>query len=463
MRRIDQMLTVRDGRLFIEDVDTVALASRVGTPVYVVSEDQLRRNAREFRRAFADRWREGEVRILPSLKANHCLALRHVLSQEGMGCDTFGTAELEAALRANVAPELISVNGTAKSATLIDQAVRVGARITIDAARELSLVEDAARRAGRRARIRIRLRPDLAAITEPTDLASEEIPVSEASRRYKAGVPIEDAIPLGRKAIASEHVVLTGVHTHMPRHRADTDLYRVMIRALVELLGELVRGSDGWRPTEIDVGGGFAVPRDPTGRLLTRLADRATSPAPSIDDYAQVITTTLRSELRRHGIPAEGVALEAEPGRRLYADAGLHLASVLNTKRETSPIPWRWIETDTTEMFLPDSLIEHNRWHVLVASRVGAEPIGPADIVGISCGFDLMVPAEPLPELDDGEIVAFLDTGAYQDASAANFNALPRPATVLVRGSEAEIVKRAETFDDVFARDVVPARLSGND
>jgi diaminopimelate decarboxylase len=94
---------------------------------------------------------------------------------------------------------------------------------------------------------------------------------------------------------------------------------------------------------------------------------------------------------------------------------------------------------------------------------VDAEPIGPADIVGISCGFDLMVPAEPLPELDDGEIVAFLDTGAYQDASAANFNALPRPATVLVRGSEAEIVKRAETFDDVFARDVVPARLSGSD
>ena len=72
-----------------------------------------------------------------------------------------------------------------------------------------------------------------------------------------------------------------------------------------------------------------------------------------------------------------------------------------------------------------------------------------------------MVPSEPMPELDDGEVLAFLDTGAYQDASAANFNALPRPATVLVHGSEAEIVKRAETIDDVFARDVVPERLGG--
>jgi diaminopimelate decarboxylase len=191
------------------------------------------------------------------------------------------------------------------------------------------------------------------------------------------------------------------------------------------------------------------------------LAGEPRHPAPSIDEYAEAITTSLRSELHRQRIPARGLALELEPGRRLYADAGIHLATVVDTKRESSPIPWRWIETDTTEMFLPDSLIEHNRWDVVVASRPDAAPTGPADIVGISCGFDLMVPSEPLPELDDGEVLAFLDTGAYQDASAANFNALPRPATVLVRGSEAEIVKRAETIDDVFARDVVPQRLGG--
>ena len=462
MRRIDQALSVRDGRLYLEDVDCVTLASRFGTPLYVVSEDQLRRNAGAFKLAFASRWEEGPVRILPSLKANYGLALRHVLSQEGMGCDTFGAGELEAALRANVPPELISVNGTAKSARLIEDAVTAGARITIDAARELSLVEDAARRVGRRASIRMRLRPDMTGADAPTDLAGDEIPVSEAARVYKAGIPTEDVIPLGRKAIASEHVELTGVHVHLPRHRSETDSYRHMARALVELLAELVREWDGWVPQEIDLGGGFAVPRDPTGRLLTRLADRPRSPAPSIEDYAEAITTSLRTGLGRHGISSKGLALELEPGRRLYADAGIHLATVVNTKRESFPRPWRWIETDTTEMFLLDSLIEHNRWNVVVASRMDAEPLGPADVVGISCGFDLMVPSEPLPELDDGDVLAFLDTGAYQDASAANFNALPRPATVLVHGSEAEIVKRAETADDVFARDVVPVRLGGH-
>jgi diaminopimelate decarboxylase len=156
-----------------------------------------------------------------------------------------------------------------------------------------------------------------------------------------------------------------------------------------------------------------------------------------------------------------GMALEVEPGRSLYGNAGIHLARVVNVKREALPKPQRWVESDTTEMFLPDSLIEHNRWNVVVATRPDAEPIGAADIVGISCGFDVMVPSEPLPELDEGDVLAFLDTGAYQDASASNFNALPRPATVLVHGDEAELIKRAETIDDVFGRDVIPARLAG--
>jgi diaminopimelate decarboxylase len=428
-----------------------------------VSEDQLRRNAREFVAAFSSRWPEGPVRILPSLKANFALALRRVLSQEGLGADTFGASELDAALGAGVAPELISVNGTAKSAGLIEDAVAAGARITIDAARELPLVEDAARRLGRRATVRLRLRPDLTALTEPTDFADEEITVAEATRAYKAGIPTEDVVPLGRKALASEHVDLAGVHTHLPRHRAETGPYRALVRALVALVAGLSREWDGWIPREIDLGGGFAVPRDPTGRLLSRVAERERQPVPSVDDYAEAITASLRSELERHDIPAGGVALEVEPGRRLYADAGIHLATVVDTKREAFPVPWRWVETDTTEMFLPDSLIEHNRWNVLVASRPDAEPTGPADIVGMSCGFDLMVPRVPLPELDDGEVLAFLDTGAYQDASAANFNALPRPATVLVHGAEAELVKRAETVEDVFARDIVPARLEGGD
>lgn len=460
MRSIDEALTIRDGHLFIEDVDCVALANRFGTPLFVVSEDQLRRNARASVRAFEDRWSEGPVRILPSIKANFSLALRHILTDEGMGCDTFGSSELAAALRGGVPPDLISVNGSGKTASLIGDAVAVGARITIDAARELPLVEEAAHRLSKQATVRLRVRPDLSELSEPTDFAGDEISVGEATRSYKAGIPTDDVIALGRKAISSEDVHLSGIHVHLPRHRPETGMYHDMIRALVELLAELRREWDGWVPREIDLGGGFAVRRDPTGRLLPRLAHRSEL-APTIDDYAETITSSLRSELDRHDIPMDGLALEVEPGRSLYGNAGIHLARVVNVKREALPKPQRWVESDTTEMFLPDSLIEHNRWNVVVATRPDAEPVGPADIVGISCGFDVMVPSEPLPELDEGDVLAFLDTGAYQDASASNFNALPRPASVLVHGDGADLIKRAETIDDVFGRDMIPARLVG--
>ena len=83
-------LSIREGRLWMERCDAVELARRFGTPVYVVSEDQLRRNARRIATAFANRWPEGPVTLLPSLKANLSLALRRILNSEGLGCDTFG-------------------------------------------------------------------------------------------------------------------------------------------------------------------------------------------------------------------------------------------------------------------------------------------------------------------------------------------------------------------------------------
>ena len=107
--QIDECLAIRDGRLHVEGCDAGELADRFGTPLYVVSEDQLRRRARAFARAFEAAWPHGPARVLPSIKANYALALRAVLSDEGLGCDAFGAGELEAALRAGTPPALVSL------------------------------------------------------------------------------------------------------------------------------------------------------------------------------------------------------------------------------------------------------------------------------------------------------------------------------------------------------------------
>ena len=451
--RIDECLSVRDGQLWIEGCEAADLAARFGTPIYVVSENQLRRNARRILQAFAARW-PGPVRVLPSIKANHVLALRRILTSEGLGCDTFGASELWAALACGVSPELISVNGTGKSAQLVAQAVEAGCRVTLDSPRELDLAIAAARKHGRPAQIRVRVRPDLSALDQvASDFSVEGDSITEVARRYKAGIPMNELLPMGERALRSDHVELIGVHAHFARQTRSLDAWAAMMQAFGGTVAALSDAWGGWQPRELDVGGGFPTGRDPTGRAIPRLAAQ-TGPAPPVERYAEVIASSLAESLAHHGMPSSSTTLEIEPGRSCYADAGVHLSRVINIKNETEPFPLRFVELDTTEMFLIDVHLEHNRWSPVVANRAADPPTVAADIVGMSCGFDTIVPDADLPEVEPGDVVAFLDTGAYQEACASNFNAMPRPATVLVRDDTARVVRRAETIEDVFRRDV---------
>ena len=447
--QLDECLAVHDGRLRVEGCAASDLAARFGTPLHVVSEDQLRRNARRLHAAFAAAWPHGDVRLLPSIKANLTLALRHVLNEEGTGCDVFGAGELEVALRAGTDPALISLNGPAKDDALLERAVRLGVRVTLDSADELERLGAVAGRLGRRAVARVRLRPPLPGLTAPTDLAASPVPIAEAVLAYKPGIALADLLGVR----VPDGVEVRGAHLHFPRHTTDVEARATAVRAFAAQVGELSAAWGGWRPRELDVGGGIPSPRDPTGRAL----EREVAPPAPLDAYARATGDALAAGLRDAGLDPGGIALEVEPGRALYGDAGVHLTRVLHVKRDGART---FVETDTSEAFLPDGLVEHNAWTVLAADA--PEATGPpVDVVGRSCGFDVLAPAAALPAVAPGDVLVVLDTGAYQDATSSTFNALPRPATVLVTGARAEVVKRAETLDEVLARDVVPVRLGG--
>jgi diaminopimelate decarboxylase len=441
----------------VEEWSCEALAERFGTPLFVVSERRLRQNAARLAGALRAGWPYGETRLLPSIKASPMLATRLVLTDEGLGCDTFGATELEIALRAHVPGRLISVNGASKDAALVRRAVAAGARITLDSARELALVEDVARELGVVAPIRLRLRPRLTKLDADTDFA-EGVAIRDAADAYKAGIPIDDVAELGRRAIDSRHVDLLGVHVHFGRHTAELHLWQAMLRDFVELLAEMAATWPGWVPAEIDIGGGWpSSPGDPPGR---RSPARRGRPLPhATAEYAELLASTLAAELARAGLAHPTLALEAEPGRALYADAGLHLARVVNVKRQTDPTQRVWIETDTSEAFMPDTIVEQALFPV-VAIGAGEGPPVRGDVTGISCNFDTIAEDVELRSVEPGDLIAFMETGAYQEAGASNFNGLPRPGTVLVNGTAAEIIKRRETLEDVLARDVAPSWLT---
>lgn len=454
------MLSKRKGHLYIEDCNCNDLAKQFGTPLNVLSENQLRNNYRTWKNALSNAWAEGPVNILPSVKSNLTLATRHILSQEGAGCDTFGASELFVALNCGVNPELISVNGSSKSRSLLHQSIAVGAKITIDNPAELPIIQEEAAKLGKVAKVRFRLRlrnPDL---EEATDFLEEEVPIKEILRIYKPGIPFEHAIKLGKTALAMPNIDLRGVHIHIARNTHRLFFWEKGIQNLVEMIADFHKAWDGWLPKEIDLGGGFAVQEDPSAKGIERVAESVHSEAiPSPAVYAEAIASILKKEMKKHDLNPEGITLEVEPGRAMYSNIGIHLTEVKGSKRETIPVPWKWVEVDTTALFLSSIVYEHSIHPHIIANKTDAPLIEMADIVGVSCTFDRIKGQAHLPTLIKGDLIAFLNTGAYEDAWSPNFNGLPRPATVLVNGDNAELVKRRETIEEVFIRDNVPNRF----
>ena len=493
---IDECLSIRDGQLFIEECNTIELVKQFGSPVFVVSEDQLRRNMQRYLKAFQSRWEEGTVNILPAIKANWLLALRRILTQEGAGCDVYSPGELYSALQSGIDPDKVSVNGGGKSKDHIRNCIKAGVRITVDDIDELDLIDSAAAGLRKKAKIRLRLRPDFPNLWQPTGFANELVPIDIGFQVYKNGLPTEHVIALGKQALKSKHIDMVGVHVHLGRQHYSLTVWEETIRRYARLIAELKQAWDGWEPREIDVGGGIPSPRDPFGKIMSSTLENLMFAGlwagmlglkvlgekrrydiisksldfilgkkekkklvPTIEEYAEGITTTLRSELRRSGISTEGIILQIEPGRSMYGNAGIHLSTVLKTKYQTRPIKWNWILLDTTYFFMTGGVLENNLHKIIWANKADEKPVKLADVVGRSCFADRMFPEMRVPEVEPGDIVAVLDTGAYQEVSACNFNAMPRPSTVLVHGAQAEIIKRGETQDEVFSRDIIPDRL----
>ena len=443
------------GRLMIEAVAATDLAARFGTPLYVTSEAALRANVRAWRTALGDAWPYGPTRVLVSLKANPTIALRRILDDEGAGCDVFGAYELEIALDAGTPAELISVNGSTKPEALIVRAITAGARLTVDSVEELAVAAAAARRLERRAHVRLRLRPDLTDL-ETTSEFTERDPLGAVADAYKPGIPI-DVLREALGRLDLDGVDLAGVHAHLGRHTSAVEPFRLHAQRLGVLVGELARVMPGWTPREIDLGGGYSYPGDPTGRALR--AAPAHTPTPA--EYASAVADGLDEGLRASGVDPRGIALEIEPGRAVYGSAGAHLSTVLNVKRQAAPVPRVWVGCDSSEVLLSDTGWEHSRWEPVCAEPVTGRD-QEVDVVGVSCGFDTITPGARLPDgIAAGDVIAFLATGAYEETLAGNFNSMPRPASVLVSGGRAELVRRAELLSDVTRRDRLPRRLRG--
>jgi diaminopimelate decarboxylase len=446
-----------DGELFVEEVTLSGLAERYGTPLHVISESRLRENYRRIRDAFAVRWDAG-IEICYAIKANPALAVRRVLADEGAHGDCLGLPELQASLIAGTPGPTLVLNGNNKADGAIRAAVRCGARINIDDPQEPARIRIAALEEGRPARVGIRTKPDPAPLAQRlTELAPGT--VGSYVERSKWGLGPEDTATTAASVLAMEELELVGLHCHLGRHVPEPELFSGLADSLAATI-KLLAGQVGWHPEVVTVGGGFTQGRDPyfrkplDGRAWPRVNDCF---VPPIERYADALCERLGETLSREGLPAPRLGLE--PGRYIAGSAGVTVTRVGLVKRSPHRV---WVEVDAAITHIGMSRSPTDA-HALTPVRTleRSEEWEVVDVVGPLCVLDLIAEQAPLPHMDAGELLAILDTGAYADGEASNANSIGRPAVVLVCGPEADLIRRRETFADVFGRDEIPPRLVG--
>ncbi len=446
--RTDQLDVDQRGILTIGGVPADHLVSEFGSPLFVMSEDTIRQNYRNARRAFTERW-PASVNVMYAIKANNNLAVRAIISDEGGGGDCFGAGELYATFQGGANPALIAMNGSLKTADEIDEAVRRGVTINIDAESEIDLVKDAARKHGVRAKVMIRVKvvnEYFRNVGSDYMGVPDEVGVFTRIHDIKFGFGLETVAALTRRLAMIPEVDHVGLHYHLGRYslrrEVIAEVYAGFARAVVEL-----HDQTGFWPSIIDIGGGIPRQRDPESRTLS--LNQMT-----IDHYADIVCKALLDNLAGTGLTVPSLWLE--PGRYIIGNASVLLTTVGTVKRDIGRV---WTNVDASTNLLMRIDTSGSRYHLLPATGMNRPFKEHSLVVGATCIPSVFSANQLVPDLDPGDILAVLDTGMYSEVTSTQFNGIPRPATVLVKDGSAELIKVRETVEDVFRLHQVPERL----
>lgn len=413
----------RDGELRAEEVSLTRLAEEVGTPFYVYSHETLSRHFRVFDEAFASVSRL----ICFAMKSNSNLAILRLFGAMGGGLDIVSGGELFRALKAGVPADRIVFAGVGKSDEEIAFALERGVLLfNVESEEELANVGAVASRLGKRARVAIRVNPDVDPRTHPY--------IATGLKKSKFGIDIGRAREQYRKAAALEGVEPAGVHCHIGSQITTSAPFADAVDIVARLV-EALRG-DGHDIRYLNLGGGLGI------------TYRDEEP-PLPKDYAAAILPRLE------GL---GCALIFEPGRVIAGNAGVLVARVLYEK--VSPDKrFVIIDAGMNDLIRP-SLYQafQDVWPVEEAVKERERHL--TDLVGPICeSGDYLAKDRSLPELRRDDLVAVMSAGAYGFTMASNYNSRPRPPEILVRGSEYHVIRERETYDDLVRGERIPAFL----
>ncbi|MBA2507512.1 MAG: diaminopimelate decarboxylase [Nocardioidaceae bacterium] len=431
-----ESVTKNGNELEVGGLRASAIAAEVGTPAYVLDEQDFRSRARAFAEAFADD--ELPATVYYAGKAFLCRAAVQWIDAEGLGLDVCSGGELAVALSAGFPPARVTLHGNNKSDAELQRAVEVGVgRVAVDSVDDIDRLDRLAQEAGVQMPVLVRVTVGVEAHTHDY--------IATAHEDQKFGLSLADghAADAARRVHAARGLRLLGLHSHIGSQIFDTSGFEVAARRVLGLHAQLSAELGAEMP-ELDLGGGFGI--------AYSTQDDPQTP----DELAEGIRAIVGHECHALGIDVPH--LSVEPGRAIAGPSTFTLYEVGTVKQVALDAG-----ASRTYVSVDGGMSDNVRTALygadysctLASRRSSAEPV-LSRVVGKHCeSGDIVVKDEYLPgDIRRGDLIAVPATGAYCRSLASTYNHVPRPPVVAVRDGAVRVLLRRETEDDLLRLDV---------
>jgi diaminopimelate decarboxylase len=422
---------IRNGHLFVGGRDVVELAQEFGTPLYLFDEATLRSKARCYSQAFASRY--PRVLLCYAAKAFLNPWLASLLAEEGFGLDVVSGGEMTVGQRAGFLMSNVHLHGNNKLPEELGLALDLGVgRIVIDNFTEISMLESIAQGRRKVAEVLLRIAPGVEAHTHEY--------LRTGGTYSKFGIPVmtDQAAEAVGRIVACRHLKLVGFHAHIGSQIFDLLPFKENVETLMDF-GLQMRERYDFELLEISPGGGLGIQYS-----------EADDP-PSIDDVAETITGVMRRAAAKYNMKLPKLVLE--PGRSLVGQAGLTLYTAGTIKDIPSRRKYVAVDGGIADNIRP--ALYQAQYQAVVANKADRPSEETVTIAGKYCeSGDVLIADVELPRIEPGDTIALLATGAYCIPMASNYNLSLKPPIVVVKGGQATLVRRRETYDDLLACEV---------
>lgn len=423
------------GHLTIGGCDCVDLAENFGTPLYVMDEATIRANCRRYKKAIAQHF-GGRGQACYASKAFSCLEMCRIIDEEGLGLDVVSEGELYTALKAGVRAEKIHFHGNNKTPAELKFALSAGVgRIVVDNFHELRLLNEIAENLGVRCKISLRIKPGIDAHTH------DFIKTGQIDSKFGFALGTGEATRAVQTASTCKNLELVELHCHIGSQIFERAPFALAAETMIAFMAE-IRESLRITIRELNLGGGFGI----------RYVEKD-KPLPC-EEYVRCICEAIEKTAHARDFPVP--FLYIEPGRSIVGEAGITLYRVGGVK--DIPGVRTYVSLDGGMCDNPRYALYGAAYTCLVANKANIAPKSVVTLAGKCCeSGDLIQENTLLQEPEVGDIVAVLSTGAYNYSMASNYNRILKPAVVMVQNSQARVIVKRETLDDLIRNDVFVA------